>query len=172
MPVLILQTQQDKVTLINFKFYCWITIIKTKIFFLLLSLKIYFYSHRIFSDRRLQLFQYWLANLFYWSGLSPYYPQECAYYRTTHWVSKKKTLYFIKICVQELYLLLCWNREFIDYIVELTGANVRDFHLIGFSAGAHVVGGAGAAITSGRIPRITGRSIANLKKLPFYVLNW
>jgi len=53
-----------------------------------------------------------------------------------------------------LYLL--FDREFIDYIIELTGANVRDFHLIGFSAGAHVVGGAGAAVTSGRIPRISG----------------
>jgi len=41
-------------------------------------------------------------------------------------------------------------------MVDLVGADVRTMHLVGHSAGAHVVGGIGAMITSGRIPRITG----------------
>ena len=68
---------------------------------------------------------------------------------------------------QEINKYLLFDREFIDYIIELTGANVRDFHLIGFSAGAHVVGGAGAAVTSGRIPRISGLDPAH----PFLTVN-
>lgn len=60
--------------------------------------------------------------------------------------------------------------EFIEYIADITGANIRDFHLIGFSAGAHVVGGAGATVTSlglGTIPRITGLDPAH----PFLTVN-
>ncbi len=48
-------------------------------------------------------------------------------------------------------------------MVELVGADLTTMHLIGFSAGAHVVGGTGAMITSGRIPRITGLNLLNLQ---------
>ncbi len=44
---------------------------------------------------------------------------------------------------------------FIDFLVE-NGARLSTFHLIGHSAGDHLVGAAGSAVTSGRIPRITG----------------
>lgn len=41
-------------------------------------------------------------------------------------------------------------------MVNTVNADVRTMHLMGHSAGAHVVGGTGAMITSGKIPRITG----------------
>lgn len=44
----------------------------------------------------------------------------------------------------------------IDYQVENSGARIEDFHLIGFSLGAHVVGIAGQNVKSGRIQKITG----------------
>ena len=52
--------------------------------------------------------------------------------------------------------LLCCNRQFIDFLVETTETSFSSIHLMGHSLGAHVVGGAGAAVTLGRIPRITG----------------
>nr|CAH0105478.1 unnamed protein product [Daphnia galeata] len=45
--------------------------------------------------------------------------------------------------------------EFVDFLV-LQGTPIFSFHLIGFSMGAHVVGNAGATVTSGVVPRITG----------------
>ena len=53
-------------------------------------------------------------------------------------------------------------REFIDFLVANTGAPFSSIHLIGHSLGAHVVGGAGAAVTLGRIPRITGKQLIRL----------
>ena len=48
-------------------------------------------------------------------------------------------------------------RAFIDYLINTTGSAICLFHLIGHSAGAHLCGVAGALVTSGRIPRITGK---------------
>jgi phosphatidic acid-selective phospholipase A1 len=47
---------------------------------------------------------------------------------------------------------------FIDYLIRNTGIAIASIHLMGHSAGAHIVGGAGALVTSGRITRITGKS--------------
>jgi hypothetical protein len=47
------------------------------------------------------------------------------------------------------------TRAFIDFLVG-NGTPLSKFHLIGHSAGTHFAGGAGAEVTSGKIPRITG----------------
>lgn len=46
--------------------------------------------------------------------------------------------------------------EMIDYLCKERGADIKKFHLIGHSLGAHTVGIAGSFIKSGRISRITG----------------
>ena len=43
-------------------------------------------------------------------------------------------------------------------MIKHTGIPIASIHLMGHSAGAHIVGGAGALLTSGRISRITGKS--------------
>ncbi|XP_032787676.2 phospholipase A1 member A [Daphnia magna] len=45
--------------------------------------------------------------------------------------------------------------EFVNYLI-IKGTPLNAFHLIGFDMGAHAVGNAGAAVTSGKVPRITG----------------
>lgn len=47
------------------------------------------------------------------------------------------------------------NRAFIDFLVE-NETPLSNFHLMGHSAGTHLAGGAGAAVTAGKVPRITG----------------
>jgi len=47
-------------------------------------------------------------------------------------------------------------RAFIDFLVEEGGVRINQFHLIGHSAGAHLVGVAGSTVTTGRIQRISG----------------
>ena len=59
-----------------------------------------------------------------------------------------------------LLVLLC--RAFIDFLVE-NGTPLRNFHLMGHSAGTHLAGGAGAAVTTGKVPRITGNQNNFLK---------
>ncbi|XP_026318982.1 lipase member H-like [Hyposmocoma kahamanoa] len=44
----------------------------------------------------------------------------------------------------------------IDWIVGETGTNIANFHLVGFSLGAHMAGVAGRNVQSGRIPYLTG----------------
>nr|CAD7409252.1 unnamed protein product [Timema poppensis] len=44
----------------------------------------------------------------------------------------------------------------LDHLTESTGARMKDFHLVGFSLGAHVVGMTGQFVTKGRVARITG----------------
>nr|CAD7394098.1 unnamed protein product [Timema cristinae] len=44
----------------------------------------------------------------------------------------------------------------LDHLTESTGARMQDFHLVGFSLGAHVVGMTGQFVTKGRVARITG----------------
>lgn len=46
--------------------------------------------------------------------------------------------------------------EMIDFLVQKQNADIKNFHLIGHSLGAHTVGYAGSFTKSGRIPRITG----------------
>ena len=45
--------------------------------------------------------------------------------------------------------------KLIDFLVRQGGASLSNFHLIGFSLGAHIVGIAGANL-NGLLPRITG----------------
>jgi len=45
---------------------------------------------------------------------------------------------------------------FLDHLVDVTGINPSDIHLIGHSLGAHVVGSCGSNFNSGTIGRITG----------------
>lgn len=63
-------------------------------------------------------------------------------------------------------------RQFIDFLVENTGTSFGNFHLMGHSLGAHVVGGAGAAVTLGRIPRITGKKITWRLNVCYDILIW
>ena len=44
----------------------------------------------------------------------------------------------------------------VDLLVRKGGGDLNQFHLIGFSLGAHVVGKAGQNMTMGTVPRITG----------------
>ncbi len=57
---------------------------------------------------------------------------------------------------KEPHILL--YRAFIDFLVE-NGTPLRNFHLMGHSAGTHLAGGAGATVTTGRVPRITGERV-------------
>lgn len=45
---------------------------------------------------------------------------------------------------------------FIDYMVNTFGALLSDFHVIGFSLGAHVAGMTGQYVKSGALSKITG----------------
>ena len=47
-------------------------------------------------------------------------------------------------------------RAFIDFLIQNTTVTNGSFHLIGHSAGAHVVGGAGKEVTMGTLARISG----------------
>lgn len=53
--------------------------------------------------------------------------------------------------------------QFIDYLILQLNA-FQDFHLVGFSLGAHVAGMTGQFVTSGKLRRITG--ISFLKRKP------
>ncbi|KAI5750754.1 hypothetical protein M8J77_001006 [Diaphorina citri] len=46
--------------------------------------------------------------------------------------------------------------RFIDHLIDSTGADARDVHLVGFSLGAHVVGMAGKHVKSRQIRHVTG----------------
>ena len=65
------------------------------------------------------------------------------------------------ICLVFLFQLsFCFMcRAFIDFIIQNTIATNSSFHLIGHSAGAHVVGGAGKSVTMGTLARISGCQI-------------
>ena len=58
------------------------------------------------------------------------------------------------------------SANFISFLVEDCGANYNDFHPIGFSLGAHVVGSLGAHLVnqSHTLPRITGLDPAGQRK--------
>ena len=45
--------------------------------------------------------------------------------------------------------------KMVDFLVR-EGTPIGNIHLLGFSLGAHVAGWAGASVTVGKIPRITG----------------
>jgi len=46
---------------------------------------------------------------------------------------------------------------FLERVVNVTGINPADIHLIGHSLGAHVVGSCGSHFKLGKIGRITGK---------------
>lgn len=46
--------------------------------------------------------------------------------------------------------------QFIRFLISTAGGNLNNFHLIGFSLGAHVVGNAGREL-GGRAARVTGK---------------
>jgi predicted esterase len=46
--------------------------------------------------------------------------------------------------------------QFINFLCQTTGCNVNNFHIIGFSLGAHLAGNAGREL-GGRVARITGK---------------
>ena len=50
-----------------------------------------------------------------------------------------------------------FHRAFINFLID-NGAPLSSFHLIGHSAGAHLVGAAGATVrpVHGKVPRISG----------------
>lgn len=73
-------------------------------------------------------------------------------------------------------IVLCWRRlalsdyatsargvpavgrglgQFIRFLVDTAGGNLNNFHLVGFSLGAHLVGNAGREL-GGRVARVTG----------------
>lgn len=54
----------------------------------------------------------------------------------------------------------------VDFLVLEGGADLDQFHLIGFSLGAHVVGKAGQKMTVGSIPRITGNRCVHTQSAP------
>lgn len=75
----------------------------------------------------------------------------------TQYLSSTRTMCVFVLCTRNLPSLSdC--RAFVEFLCENTGASLKSFHLIGFSLGAHVAGGAGAAIGSGKVFRITGKS--------------
>ncbi|CAG9790947.1 unnamed protein product [Diatraea saccharalis] len=45
--------------------------------------------------------------------------------------------------------------QFINFLIQTSGANINNFHLVGFSLGAHLVGNAGREL-QGRAARVTG----------------
>ena len=51
--------------------------------------------------------------------------------------------------------------DFIDFVINTTGAKLEDFHPIGFSLGAQVVGNLGYRL-EGKLPRITGLDPAGM----------
>lgn len=46
--------------------------------------------------------------------------------------------------------------QFINFLINTAGGNLNDFHLVGFSLGAHLVGNAGREL-GGRVARVTGK---------------
>lgn len=44
----------------------------------------------------------------------------------------------------------------LDHLHRSTGADLQDFHLVGFSLGGHVVGLIGKNVQTGRVRKITG----------------
>lgn len=44
----------------------------------------------------------------------------------------------------------------LDHLHRSTGADLQDFHLVGFSLGGHVVGLTGKHVQTGRVRKITG----------------
>lgn len=75
---------------------------------------------------------------------------------TIDWVELASGIDYPSIVTRNVPLAASETGAFVDFLYENTGATLGSFHLIGFSLGAHVVGGAGAAVVSGNLPRITG----------------
>ncbi|XP_057366474.1 pancreatic triacylglycerol lipase-like [Daphnia carinata] len=75
---------------------------------------------------------------------------------TIDWVELASGIDYPLIVIRNVPLAASETGAFVDFLHENTGAPLGSFHLIGFSLGAHVVGGAGAAVVSGNLPRITG----------------
>ena len=116
---------------------------------------------RVSDTRRLQCHHHQLGGVGIWRLSAGRYCKRVNRCRT-NWVCRRskwnwKHMWSIGHArLQGCSLLFLHYRAFVDFLVEKAGAPLSSFHLIGFSLGAHVVGGAGAAITSGTLPRITG----------------
>ncbi|XP_046645780.1 pancreatic lipase-related protein 2-like [Daphnia pulicaria] len=75
---------------------------------------------------------------------------------TIDWTELASGFDYPLIVVRNIPLAASEIGAFVEFLCENTGASLKSFHLIGFSLGAHVAGGAGAAIGSGKVFRITG----------------
>nr|CAH0111464.1 unnamed protein product [Daphnia galeata] len=75
---------------------------------------------------------------------------------TIDWTELGSGIDYPLIIIRNIPLAASETGAFVEFLCENTGASLNSFHLIGFSLGAHVAGGAGAAIVSGKLPRITG----------------
>ena len=123
-------------------------------------------NDRIFISGRLEFFYHILVGLYLRRNEYPRSPQHHTKGRRAPWVTnllliavylnyRNKIEIFIGKQKLKFISFRLLNRAFIDFLID-NGAPLSSFHLIGHSAGAHLVGAAGASVTHGKVPRVTG----------------